>query len=356
LHAVSVDYDNKNNVSLKDRFIPYLQHQISWSMQTQQAQQHIYPHFAFVTRLQSRIAIGNTNANQLFWGSQLYLPGVGRNHSLVLGFNYQTRDTLRQYSFPNGFAMARGYQAFNYPRMWRYSANYHFPVIYPDLGIGNIVYFLRVRGADRFDFKPGQFVTLDLPIHEKPNKRWRSYSIASAPQGNNQLELVIVLDQEGVGTPWIFNYVEPGHVFTFRGPQGVFVLPEPTPAQPLFFICTGTGIAPFRSMLHDILPKSNPTQAIHLVFGCRNEADLLYADEMIRLQEQYPHFSYHPVLSRGKWDGHTGYVHDVYARLCAEHPDALFYLCGWKDMIDEARKRLQSLGYDKRQIHFELYG
>ena len=151
LHAVSVDYDNKNNVSLKDRFIPYLQHQVSWAMQPQQAIQHIYPHFAFVTRLQSRMAIGNTNANQLFWGSQLYLPGVGRNHSLVLGFNYQTRDTLRQYSFSNGFAMARGYDAIDYPRMWRTSFNYHMPLLYPDLGIGNIVYFLRVRSNFFYD-------------------------------------------------------------------------------------------------------------------------------------------------------------------------------------------------------------
>lgn len=151
IHAVSVDYDNKNTVSLKDRFIPYLQHQISWSMQTQQAVQHIYPKFAFITRLQSRMAIGNTSANQLYWGSQLYLPGVGRNHSLVLGFNYQMRDTLRQYSFSNGFAMARGYEAIDYPRMWRTSFNYHLPLLYPDLGIGNIVYFLRVRSNFFYD-------------------------------------------------------------------------------------------------------------------------------------------------------------------------------------------------------------
>ena len=151
IHAVSVDYDNKNTVSLKDRFIPYLQHQVSWSMQTQQAVQQIYPRFAFMTRLQSRMALGNTSANQLFWGSQLYLPGVGRNHSLVLGFNYQMRDTLRQYSFSNGFAMARGYDAIDYPRMWRTSFNYHMPLVYPDLGIGNIVYFLRARSNFFFD-------------------------------------------------------------------------------------------------------------------------------------------------------------------------------------------------------------
>lgn len=120
-------------------------------MQTQQAVQHIYPRFAFVTRLQNRFAIGNTNAHQLYSGSQLYLPGIGRNHSLVLGFNYQMRDTLRQYSFSNGFAMARGYEAIDYPRMWRTSFNYHMPLVYPDFGVANIVYFLRARSNFFYD-------------------------------------------------------------------------------------------------------------------------------------------------------------------------------------------------------------
>ena len=217
-------------------------------------------------------------------------------------------------------------------------------------------YFLRVRGVDRFDFKPGQFVTLDLPIHEKPNKRWRSYSIASAPSSTNEFELVIVLDPQGVGTPWLFNHVNPGHVFSFRGPQGVFVLPDPIPQQPLFFICTGTGVAPFRSMLLDMLPSLPATQPVYLVFGCRTEADLLYVDEMRDLQQKFPNFHYHPVLSRSTLAGHTGYVHEVYSSLCADHPEAFFYLCGWKDMIDEARQRLQHLGYEKRHVHFELYG
>jgi len=54
-------------------------------------------------------------------------------------------------------------------------------------------FWVQVPELDRFDFVPGQFVTLDLPIHEKPNKRWRSYSIASWPDGSNIFELVIVL-------------------------------------------------------------------------------------------------------------------------------------------------------------------
>ena len=150
-NGVSLDYQNKNNVSPNDRFVTYWQQQISWSMQTQQAIQQIYPRFALVTRLQNRMALGNTEANQLLYSANVFLPGLGRTHSTVFGFHYQRRDTLGQYNYSNGMPMARGYDPFNYPRMWRYSLNYHFPILYPDWGMGNIVYFLRIRGNTFYD-------------------------------------------------------------------------------------------------------------------------------------------------------------------------------------------------------------
>src|SRR5262245_24997158 len=58
-------------------------------------------------------------------------------------------------------------------------------------------FWIQLTETDNFDFKPGQFVTLDLPIHEQRNKRWRSYSIASWPDGSNVIELVIVLLEGG---------------------------------------------------------------------------------------------------------------------------------------------------------------
>jgi ferredoxin-NADP reductase len=87
-------------------------------------------------------------------------------------------------------------------------------------------FFIRLAGPDSFDFKPGQFVTLDLPIHEKPSKRWRSYSIASWPDGTNVFELVIVLLEDGAGTNYLFNKAGVGTELILRGPQGVFVLPD----------------------------------------------------------------------------------------------------------------------------------
>lgn len=220
-------------------------------------------------------------------------------------------------------------------------------------------YWIQIPKLDIFSFKPGQFVTLDLPIHERPNKRWRSYSIASHPDGTNVIELVIVLLEGGAGTSYIFNQINEGDEVILRGPQGVFLLPAEIDKD-LFFICTGTGIAPFRSMLKFIQLHQLSHKNLYLIFGCRHFADALYGDEMKKLQEEMEGFTYIPTFSREKPKDHefrTGYVHNVYEEIIqkAKLP-AKFYLCGWKNMIDDARKNIVTLGYDKKDIHFELYG
>ncbi|HEY4877206.1 MAG TPA: FAD-dependent oxidoreductase [Puia sp.] len=232
-------------------------------------------------------------------------------------------------------------------------------------------FWIQLTAIDSFDFEPGQFVTLDLPIHEKPNKRWRSYSIASWPDGTNVFELVIVLLEGGAGTTYLFNHVTVGSELTLRGAQGVFTLPENIDRD-LFFICTGTGVAPFRSMAHHILNHNIPHQNIYLIFGCRKFSDCLYRSELEELGEKLNGFHYVPTFSREIADDinkfvRTGYVHTVYEEICNNNiqvnvenisivKPANFFLCGWKNMIDEAKQKIQALGYDRKSIHQELYG
>jgi ferredoxin-NADP reductase len=220
-------------------------------------------------------------------------------------------------------------------------------------------FWIQIPELERFDFIPGQFVTLDLPIHEQPNKRWRSYSIASAPDGTNIFELIIVLMEGGLGTTYLFNEAVVGTAFPVRGPQGHFVLTDPITTD-IFMVCTGTGIAPFRSMIHHIHHNNIPHKDIYLVYGTRKCQDALYLEELLDLKKKLPSFHYFPTFSREETVAEglsIGYVHGVYEQLMVgktEMPH--FYLCGWKDMITEARQRIQDLGVDKKSIHFELYG
>lgn len=216
-------------------------------------------------------------------------------------------------------------------------------------------YVLEIPELSSFDFVPGQFITFDLPIDEKPSRRLRSYSIASWPNGTNVLELVIVLNAEGKGTPWMFKNIVEGSEMTLRGPQGVFHLPE-TIDRDIFFVCTGTGIAPFRAMCNHILNHNIPHKNLYLVFGTRHKEDLLYHEEMKELEKKLPDFHYIPTLSREQWDGRSGYVHSIYEELCTNKQPAYFYLCGWKNMLDETKKRILEMGYDKKSIHQESYG
>jgi CDP-4-dehydro-6-deoxyglucose reductase len=215
-------------------------------------------------------------------------------------------------------------------------------------------FWIEIPVLKSFDFTPGQFITFDLPIHEKPNKRVRSYSIASWPDGTNVFELVIVLLEGGLGTTYLFNNVNIGSELTLRGPQGVFTLKDEMLNKDLIMICTGTGIAPFRSMVHHIKNHNIPHKNIYLLYGTRTRKDLLYFEEFKKFELE--NFQYIPTLSREQWEGRSGYVHLIYEEICANKQPAAFLLCGWKNMLDEAKKRIVEMGYDRKSIHQESYG
>jgi ferredoxin-NADP reductase len=144
-----------------------------------------------------------------------------------------------------------------------------------------------------------------------------------------------------------------------RGPQGVFVLPEHLDRD-IFLICTGTGVAPFRSMVHHINRYHIPHQNIYLLFGCRKVNDCLYGPELKALEDDLPNYRYLPTFSREAEDNtfvRRGYVHSIYEEIIQqEKAPAYFYLCGWKNMIDEAKQKILALGYDRKDIHLEIYG
>lgn len=125
---------------------------VSFTNQQTKALQNIYPRFAQTLSVKHRFIINKYTAYQLGLNGSLYFPGLSDNHSIVVQASYQLRDTIGQYPFSNTFSSSRGYLQFNYPRMWKIGINYHFPIAYPDIGFGNIIYLLRLRGNVFYDY------------------------------------------------------------------------------------------------------------------------------------------------------------------------------------------------------------
>lgn len=219
-------------------------------------------------------------------------------------------------------------------------------------------FFFKVPELEVFTFIPGQFITIDLPIHPKKNHRWRSYSIASAPDGTNTFELVIVYAPLGLGTNYLWKELRKGLTVQFKGPSGIFILPQEI-TEDICLIATGTGVAPFRSMLNDLAAHPRPYKNIYLLFGTRYLKDVLYKAEFELLATRLSRFTYQVALSRETSDefkGYQGYVHPLYEELFADKRPAQFYLCGWRNMIDEAKERIADMGYASKAVHVEIYG
>lgn len=215
------------------------------------------------------------------------------------------------------------------------------------------VRIFRIRYSLSNAFRPGQFVMLDLPIDSEFTTR--SYSIASAPNSDGWIELCIVKKPEGPGTNYLFEHTKEGEMLHVSEPQGKFVLEDET--APLCMVCTGTGIAPFRSMIRDLSRKHNGLpMPLTLVFGNRYEEDILYRNEWEQLEKDDPNFKFIPVLSREEtWEGAKGYVHASYLPIARTCPETHFYLCGWTTMVRETKNTLKALGFSRKQLKFELY-
>ncbi len=225
-------------------------------------------------------------------------------------------------------------------------------------------FFFEVIGVDFFNFTPGQFISFEFPIDEKQSKRIRHYSIASAPEKTNKFEIIIVKKNGGKGTDWLWKQ-DIGVEIPFTGPSGILVMDDNKKKNHIF-ICTGTGIAPFRSMLLDIKNNNTEVGDLILLFGTRDRENMLYFKEMFSLEEELKSFKFLPILSRELFLGRQGYVHILYKDIINDYfkqmeentyndLDICFYICGWKEMVKEARKNLLDIGFDKKQIKQEIY-
>ena len=198
----------------------------------------------------------------------------------------------------------------------------------------------------RAAFVPGQFLSLTK------DDITRAYSIASPPDGN-RFALCANLVTEGKFSPFLFGMNE-GDEIDFKGPYGGFIMKRS--ASDSLFVATGTGIAPFRSMLLGHM-NEDPERKVTLIFGVRHHHSLLYHEEFQALADQNPNFFYHPTLTRppDHWTGKTGRIQQHTLDVLGDRQDVDVYICGMKEMVDDLRAQLKARGHDRKRIIYEKY-
>ena len=203
-------------------------------------------------------------------------------------------------------------------------------------------------------FVAGQFVSIEVPPrHEEEKMVMRQYSISSRPRSEHIFELCYKKIPGGRATDGLFSNLEINDMVQFVGPAGHFTLKREH--NPLVFIATGTGVAPFKSMLEDLWARGHKGKTT-LLFGVSFVKDLFY-HEYFGKKEGEEDFTFHPCVSRPErsWEGFSGRVtahlesHFDYA------PDTDFYICGNGSVIEDVKRILLEKGVEKEHIFFEKY-
>lgn len=258
-----------------------------------------------------------------------------------------------------------------------------------DLHEAQSIFRIRLDAGPTPQFEAGQYAMLALPRPEalmpklppgiklpprkKPAMIKRAYSIASSPKVREYLEFLIVVVDEGKLTPLMWNLQTGARIMMEDVCKGEFTLKDVPPGKDLIMVSTGTGIAPFISML-DTYRGENRWNRLVMINGCRYARDLAYVSEMEAICRSDPSVVFIPAVTReppeSTWQGLRGRVtglldEGVYdklvgAPLTSEQCHVL--LCGNPEMIDDLQKKLEARGFTLHNrenphgnIHFERY-
>lgn len=234
----------------------------------------------------------------------------------------------------------------------------------PDSGVG--------------DFQPGQYVALALPgsapraegaLPEKevapPDKLIkRAYSIGSSPCCRDYLEFYIAVVPDGTLTPRLAALREGDRLFVAPKITGTFTLAHLAPSQNLVFVSTGTGIAPFMSMIRT--PSTwTEGRRITMIHGVRYVRDLAYREELQMMAAENPRLSYFATVSReeGGEGVSRGYVQSFFSegRIPVDASQDQLFVCGNPAMIDDLEKLVAARGFTPHSkktpgnLHYEKY-
>jgi len=212
--------------------------------------------------------------------------------------------------------------------------------------------FLRLPANEEFNFFAGQYLDIMLP-----QNRRRSFSIASTPGRDELIELHIRKVASGEFTQQLFEGMKEKTLLRVEGPLGQFWFRKESP-RPALLIGGGTGYAPLRSMLRDLLDVGD-RRPLHLYWGAQARQDL-YEDEQVRaLCAAHQNLRYTSVLSDARaddnWIGRRGLVH---AAALDDHPrlqDFDVYASGPPAMVEAVRHEFTERGLPAQQLFFDSF-
>ncbi|TKD65101.1 FAD-binding oxidoreductase [Flavobacterium sp. ASW18X] len=204
---------------------------------------------------------------------------------------------------------------------------------------------LRLPPNQSFKFHPGQYVNLIKGTTK------RSYSIANNTKEDGSLDFFIKNYQGGVMSRYFFEEANENDLLRLEGPLGTFFLRDTE--KPLLFLATGTGIAPIKAIIEQIIASNlYKNRKITVLWGGRNEEDFFWG-----LDFSNEHIKLIKTLSRPtiNWNGATGYVQNVAMEVIKDIENYQVYACGSNNMINDANKVFIKNGLPENQFFSDAF-
>lgn len=228
-----------------------------------------------------------------------------------------------------------------------------FTAIFEDKQVYNskfVHYSFELKNPHRLQFQAGQYLSLAV---DQAGKR-RAYSIINPPSIDHGVELLVEPVSGGAGTAYLES-LKFGDEVSFLAPLGMFSIDFNAQEPEIFLIATGSGIAPLRSMLLDLVDRQDK-RPIHLYWGLRHVEDLIWQDEFQRLEENFPNFHFHPVISQppAGWNLSRGRVTEVLT-MTDLPTQAGYYVCGSAAMVNDTFNLLKTKGLAEQFLHKESF-
>ena len=188
----------------------------------------------------------------------------------------------------------------------------------------------------------------------------RSYSIASAPEREGEIDLTVERIEDGEVSTYMHDVLIPGDQIEVRGPIGGYFVWEATMDEPLLLIAGGSGVVPLMSMLrHRIaVGATNPTS---LLYSSRTFEDIIYYSELEKYREAGGGLHLFHTLTRSQPGGWSGYARRIDQDMLKEVAGSLgksaqVYICGPTLLVEAAADSLVKVGIRPDQIRTERFG